>query len=155
MNFISFENRRNSVHQQFTQDIAETAHQQFTQDSLCDQFVFISLDVDVRPFLACMTSAPGAALQQTTKVLLKRSYLHAAGASLHQPKYSFKRVQIFMSHSLFASWAAMSILSFLAWMWQDKQVDALAVLQTSNQSTPQTVVSSCSWRLAPPTKVLT
>jgi len=32
MNFISFENRRNSVHQQFTQDIAETAHQQFTQD---------------------------------------------------------------------------------------------------------------------------
>jgi len=88
MNFISFENRRNSVHQQFTQDIAETAHEQFTLDSLCDQFVFISVDVDVRPFLACMTSAPGAALQRT------------------------------------------------------------------NQSTPQTALSSCSWRLAPPTKVL-
>ncbi len=182
--------------------------------------MFISLDVDVRPFLACMTSAPGAALQRTTKVLLRRPYLHAPGASLHQPKYSFKTVQIFMSHSLFTSWAAMSILSFvawmwqrqtsrrpsrapnqqpkyssngpifmqlasrstnqsthlngaifmshsifvswaamsilsfLAWMWQDKQVGALTALQTSNQRTPQTALSSCSWRLTPPTKVL-
>jgi hypothetical protein len=141
---------------------------------------------------------------EQTKVLLKRPYLHAAGASLHQPKYSlhvafalgimggdvhpfFRRMNvtrqtsrrprrapnhqptyssngpifmqlasrstnqsthlngaIFMSHSIFVSWAATSILSFLAWMWQDKQVGALTALQTSNQSTPQTVLSSCA-----------
>jgi len=34
---------------------------------------------------------------------------------------------------LFASWASMSILSFLAWMWQDKQVGALTALQPATK----------------------
>jgi hypothetical protein len=197
MNFISFENRRNCIPTIYAR-----------------QFVFISVDVDVRPFLACMTSAPGAALQRTTKVLLKRPYLHAAGTSLHQPKYSLKRcnlhvafalrimgvdvhpffprisvtrqtsrrphrapnhqpkyssngpifmqltprstnqstllnVSILTLHSLFTSWASMSILSFVPCIWTIQTSRPPYRAPSSNQSTPQTALSSCSSSMVP------
>jgi hypothetical protein len=65
MNFISFE-----ITEICTATIEAT------------QLVFLAVDVHVRPFLACMTSAPGAALQPATKVPSNGAF-HAAGAALH------------------------------------------------------------------------
>ncbi len=83
---------------------------------------------------AWQAHANGAMLQRTTKVLLKRPYLHAAGASLHQPKYSLKRCNL---HVAFASsHRGRRCPSFLASHEcdnQDKQVGALTALQPATK----------------------
>ncbi len=58
---------------------------------------------------------------------------------------------IFMSHWLFTSWAWMSILSFPRMHMTIQTSRRPHRAPTNNQSTPQTALSSCSWRLAPPT----
>jgi hypothetical protein len=94
---------------------------------------------------------------------------HLAPRSNHQPKYSsngtiFMQLAhrstnqstrlngaIFMSHSLFTSWAWMSILSFPRMHMTMQTSRRPQRAPNNNQSTPQTALSSCSWRLALPT----
>jgi hypothetical protein len=56
-----------------------------------------------------------------------------------------------MSHSLFTSWASMSILSFPRMHMTIQTSRRPHRVPTNNQRTPQTALSSCSWRLTPPT----
>ncbi len=44
--------------------------------------------------------APSPRSKPATNVLLKRPYLHAAGASLHRPKYSIKRFNLHVAFAL-------------------------------------------------------
>jgi len=135
MNFISFENRKNC-----TPTILSKTVCVYFRRRLCSS----SLGVHDK-----RTWAP--ALQPSTKVLLKRHYLHAARASLHQPKYSLKRCNLHVAFALHI--IGFDVHPFFSSHAYDN-TNKKALSPRSNQSTPQTALSSCSWRLAPPTKVL-